>query len=105
MARINEQTADAWTKIAANVEPERPSVGKRVRITKGKRVNVEGVVAEHKRSRFSTAYRYGNDAHMHMLDMRGRRGWTVRLRTDSGENFWADADSTYVLRWDGDNWV
>jgi hypothetical protein len=97
MGVINADTASMWQKLAGSFDKDRPSPGKMVRVTKGKREGVEGLVIAHQKSRFSDAYRYGSDAHLHMLDLRGRHGWTVRVKPSNGGLFWANADHVEVL--------
>jgi hypothetical protein len=98
VSAINADTADAWRQIAKDCEATRPSAGKRVRVTGGrKHVGKEGTVLRHQISKFGDAYRYGNDASHHMRDMMGRSGWTCQVRTEAGETFWTDADNTAVL--------
>lgn len=76
---------------------QRPSAGKRIRVTRGKRKGVEGRVEIHQLSKFGKPYRYGSEASNHMKDLVGRSGWVCLIRTDAGESFWIDADKTEVL--------
>jgi hypothetical protein len=99
MSAINENTAAAWRIIAATTDTTRPSVGRRVRVTGGrKHLGKIGVVQIHERNKFNNeAYRYGSDAQHHMRDMAGRSGWRCKILTDDGEAIWVDASKTEVL--------
>ena len=89
-----------WQDVSAQLEPARPSVGKRVRstTTRGKNVGRVGTVIRHEIDRFDgSAYRYGSDASHHMRDMAGTYGWRVQVRCDDGATFWLSAMRVEVL--------
>jgi len=98
MSVITAENARAWRGLAQSVEIDRPSVGKRVRVTRGKRAGREGIVERHQLSRYGNACRYGDSASHMMRDMMGRSGWCVLVRDDAGATFWASADAVEVLR-------
>lgn len=92
MPAINADTADAWRQIASDCAAERPSVGKRVVVTRGKYKGKAGRVLKHQVSKFGAHYRYGSDASHHMMDLMGRLGWCVQIDAD-GDRFWTSADN------------
>lgn len=95
MSCINADTRSAWQELAKEASKQRPHTGRRVRITGGrKHVGKVGTVIRHQISRFTHAYRYGNDASHHLRDLNGRYGWCCQVRTDLGESFWVDAQHT-----------
>lgn len=98
MSAITSENASGWQKLADSVEPNRPTVGRRVRVTEGRKwLGSEGVVTVHWRDSGSSAWRYGGDANLHLRDMAGRYGFRVKVRRGDGVEFWCDADKVEVL--------
>lgn len=98
MSCMNTETADMWKQLAADAAAQRPIAGRRVRVTVGrKHLAKEGVVVRHIPDRYSDAFRYGNDASMHLREIQGRYGFVVQIRTDSGESFWTKAQNVEVV--------
>jgi len=95
MSAINSDTREAWQQLANDLGPQRPSVGKRVRVVSGKHLGDEGQVTWHGVDRF-TDTRYLSDAQLHLRDMEGRRGFRVRIQSE-GENFFVSADKVEVI--------
>ena len=98
MSCINADTVDAWRHIAAEASPQRPSPGRRVRVTGGrKHIGRDGVVLRHMPSRYLNAFRYGGEASHHMREIVGRYGYVVLVQPDEGPPFWVRADYVNVL--------
>ncbi len=98
MPAINDKTAAFWRDMAKELSEQRPSPGKRVRIDGGrKHQGREGIVVHHCLDRYSSAFRYGGDANLHMREMAGRSGFVILVRTDDGTEFWCKADYATVL--------
>lgn len=103
MSAINADTAEGWRKIAAQLEAQRPSAGKTVRVVGGRKHKGKiGTVQVHKLSRYSDAYRYASEAQAHMRDMRGRDGWVCRVLVlgagSYSEAVWIDARHLEVIK-------
>lgn len=94
MAVINADNKDFWQDIANKLSINRPYVGRRVKVTGGrKHLGRMGTVIRHEYDRYSSAFRYGGDANMHMREMAGRYGFIVLIKPDDGaDNFWVKAD-------------
>lgn len=96
MPAITFENAPVVQSLLSQVALEKPAVGRLVRITYGKHRGKIGVVQHHMVSRFKRPFRYGNEMQHLMTETRGRNGYVVRVRTESGEEFWCDADYTMV---------
>jgi hypothetical protein len=99
---VNTETRDAWQSIADEVSRQRPYVGRKVRVTAGrKRLGRVGTVIRHERDRFDrSTFRYGGDAHMHLAEMRGREGFAVLVQPDDGQSvepFWIKASAVECI--------
>jgi hypothetical protein len=98
MPAMNPDTRTAWQAIANDLSNQRPSVGKRVKVTGGrKHTGKTGTVSRHQPSRFVNATRYASDAQAHMREMAGRFGYVVMVSPDDGAAFWIDADKVEVI--------
>ena len=96
MSAINSDTREAWQQLANDLSPQRPSVGKRVRVVEGRKyLGDEGQVTWHGVDRFADT-RYLSDAQLHLRDMEGRRGFRVRIDTGS-DSFFVSADKVEVI--------
>ncbi len=84
-----------FNRIAADTAGQRPSVGKRVRIDRGRRKHVEGTVLRHLRNPFER--QYGSDAQQMLREVIGRYGYRVQIESPSHGTFWVDADNVTVL--------
>jgi hypothetical protein len=95
---MNAETRTAWADVARQVSAQRPDVGKRVRVTSGKRAGTVGTVERHQRSKYGQAFRYGGEANLHLREMAGRNGFAVRVRPEEGgEAFWTGGQSVEVI--------
>jgi hypothetical protein len=93
MAAITSENRDAWQALANDLDRNRPHVGRRVKVTGGRKYKGrEGTVVHHMVSRFCDPFRYASDAQAHVREMAGRFGFVVRVRDDGGAEFWVDAD-------------
>lgn len=85
-------------QVAENTADQRPSKGKRVRITKGrKHQNKEGIVFWHGWDKYNNPTRYMDNAQIVMAEILGRHGFRIGVETDDGERFFCPADSALVL--------
>ena len=98
MSVINSDTQECWQYLANEASKVRPDPGKCVRIVKGrKHLGKEGMVMKNIQDRFEDVFRYGGEAHHHMVSMRRREGFVVLIKQDDGSTFWVKADYTEVL--------
>jgi hypothetical protein len=90
-----------WTgmqKVAENTADQRPGVGKRVLITKGrKHINKTGIVFWHGWDKFNSPTRYMSNAQITMAEILGRHGFRIGVETEDGERFYCPADYAEVL--------
>jgi hypothetical protein len=93
---ITAENQSAWQKLADDLGPQRPSIGKRVQVTSGKHKGKEGTVSWHGVNKFSAAWQYCSDAQAYLREMAGRYGYRVKVDTGS-ETFFVDADKVEVL--------
>jgi hypothetical protein len=100
MPAITDDNKDFWQKLANDLAADRPFAGKTVEVVKGRKHKGKvGIVRRHQLDKFSTAYRYGNDASHHMKDMAGTYGWCCMIQDNAtGENFWVRADYLKVIQ-------
>lgn len=83
----------AGQSIADELSKDRPSVGRRVTVVKGKNHQGKtGVVFWHGRDRFSDAFRYADSAMSACLQVRGCAGYRVGIETKEGERLFVRAD-------------
>lgn len=98
MAIFTNENASAWQSLFDSVSKDRPSVGKRVRVAKGrKHLGIEGVVVWHGVNRYANT-RYLSDAQQAMRDAMGTFGYRVGIQPDDGtEKFYVDADKVEII--------
>lgn len=98
MSVITSENRAAWQSLANVCSEQRPDVGRKVKVTGGrKHIGKAGVVRIHKLSKYSTAFRYATDAQAQLREMAGRSGYCVLVQPDGGgESFWVDADKVEV---------
>ncbi len=94
---MRQEAWDALADMAPALVERRPNVGVRVRVIAGKELGAEGVVTWHGRDRFDRSSRYLDDMGRQFVDIRGTRGFRVRVTTDDGEQFFIGADKVCVL--------
>lgn len=76
MSVINDKTREAWQHIADESSKQRPCVGRRVRVDRGRKHKGKiGTVIRHQRDQFVNPFRYGSAASHHMVVMDGRYGF------------------------------
>lgn len=92
---FNADNRDAWQKLIDDLSVNRPSKGKRVRVTSGKHKEKIGYVLWHGHNKFYDV-RYKTDAQLHLMDMTGREGFRVQIDV-GGNKFFVDADKVEVL--------
>lgn len=99
MPAITAENAAGWQKIAEDLAPQRPSVGKWVRVLEGrKHVGKIGQVVRHERDRYDRVERYRSEASMHFIDMRGREGFVVLVQdARNPSRFWVKASYVVVV--------
>ena len=89
---------EAWQNLANDLAPQRPSVGKSVRVTEGrKHLGKVGKVTWHGVNKFDDLWRYQSEAQMHYRDMAGRDGYRVGIETPDGKSFFINADKVEVI--------
>lgn len=90
----------AWQaigKLAEGMAAERPSVGKRVTVTGGRKHKGKvGTVFYHRPDAFGHPFRYCNDMQRAMREARGTNGFRVGIETDDGEKFFTAANQVTV---------
>lgn len=92
MSTINSENAEAWRAIASALSRQRPIMGRRVIVVRGRKHRGEtATVVGHYLDRFDrTTFRYGNEASYHMREMAGRSGY-VCLVEGERDRFWVKA--------------
>lgn len=88
---IKSEDRDFWQSVANKKALDYPHVGRKITVVDGrKHKGKTGIVRQHRIDRYSTAFRYGNDASHYMRDMAGREGFVVLIDTGL-ETFWVKA--------------
>jgi len=98
VSAINAENRGAWQALADELSKQRPSPGRAVRVTGGRKHKGErGTVERHQVSRYSDPFRYASDAQAHMREMSGRFGFACLVRPDgNGAAFWINAEHLEV---------
>lgn len=73
-----------------------PFKGRLVKIP-GKGGSIVGRVFYHGRDRYSHAFRYGDDAAMHLIECAGRSGYRIGVESDAGKVFAKAGDAIVCL--------
>ncbi len=97
---MNSTVWDALKQVSdqGDVYKQRPSRDKRVKVVRGRKyVGESGIVCWHGVDKYDTSYRYMNDAQICLRDMIGRLGYRVKIRTESGYEFFVSADNVEVI--------
>lgn len=98
MSVINSDNRDAWQALADTCKAQFPSVGKSVKIVDGRKHKGKmGIVTWHGVNKF-VSRQYWTDAQYHLRDMQGRYGFSVRIKTVTGETFFVPAEYTEVIQ-------
>lgn len=95
MAAINADTREAWQKLADSLASQYPSVGKHVRVVNGKYTGQHGIVFYHGHDKFYDTH-YKSNAQLHLIDMIGRTGFRVGIKSDHNK-FFTSADDVEVI--------
>lgn len=100
MAAITSENASAWQQLANDLAPQRPSVGKWVRVIGGRKQKGRwGRVTRHQRTKFGSPTRYCTEASLHMQDMMGTHGFCVQVQPYDGDKpFWVNAEYVRICR-------
>lgn len=89
----------AWADLSAKLEPDRPSVGKTVKVVKGrKHLGVTGKVIWHGEDTFDDSTRYLDSAQLYLREIEGRRGYRIRIESETEGKFFLNADYVEVLQ-------
>jgi hypothetical protein len=92
------ENRQSWQELFNSLDVDRPSVGRMVRVTGGKKhLGKEGKVFWHGKDKYSDAYRYGSPAQWHFRDAAGRYGWRVGVDTGA-EKFFISADKVEIVK-------
>jgi hypothetical protein len=87
---------EQWQRLADDLSAQRPSVGKRVRVSSGKKfLGRVGIVRWHGPDKYARDY-YRTPAQLDLRDLRGRDGFRIRVESD-GESFFVGADQVEVI--------
>lgn len=93
-----ERAWDALGRFWGKLGEDAPRVGKRVRVTGGrKHKGKEGEVFWHGRNPFE-GRRYGSSIERAAQDAMGKWGFRVGIRTPSGEKFFTDAANVEIIK-------
>jgi hypothetical protein len=96
MALFTSENRQAWQNLADAHAKNRPSVGKTVTIIDGRKHKGKvGEVVWHGRDKFVST-QYWTEAQWALREIVGRYGYTVKVKTASGETFFVSADYTQV---------
>ena len=96
LTSISNISREQWQRLADDLSAQRPSVGKRVRVSSGKFRGRVGIVRWHGPDKYARDY-YRTPAQLDLRDLRGRDGFRVRVESDDGESFFAGADQVEVI--------
>ena len=92
--------SSAMQKIADNCSVDRPSVGKNVIVTEGrKHMGKSGVVITHMRDKYHPNY-HKTEASLMLQEIIGREGFVVQVKTETGEKFFVKASYVKVVQQD-----
>lgn len=92
---ITAENAPVLQSLFNAVNRDKPDVGCTVRVLRGKHTGKIGIVKKHMLSRYENPYRYGSAMQHHMIDARGRSGYTILIQQDD-ETFWVPAKNVMV---------
>lgn len=98
MALITTENAPVLQSLFNDVALDKPQIGDAARVMTGKHTGAIGIVRHHMVSRFKRPFRYGSELSHMMTQARGRHGYIVRLETEDGESFWADASQIMLCK-------
>lgn len=96
MSLWSQLSPEKGRDLASLLAQDRPSVGRVVKIISGAHTGAVGKVVWHGPSRFARGLRYADDTARACNAVRGRYGWRIRVQTEQGSAFFADADATIV---------
>ena len=88
-------SSEQWQRLVDDLSAQRPSVGKRVRVSSGKFLGRVGIVRWHGPDKYARDY-YRTPAQLDLRDLRGRDGFRIRVESD-GESFFVGADQVEVI--------
>ena len=93
-----ETSWDALKRISEQGDDQRPSVGRMVRVVKGrKHVGEVGLVTWHGKDKYCDLDRYKSPIQVAMADVVGRTGYRIRISPDDGAAFFVCADYVEVI--------
>lgn len=95
MAIFTSENRAGWQELADKLAVDRPSKGKRVRVTSGTHKGKEGVVTWHGKDKFASE-RYYTDALLVAREMFGTSGFRCRVSTEE-EAFFVNADKVEII--------
>ena len=97
MSIWGELSHEAAQQLVNQVAVQRPSVGKNVVVTEGrKHIGKRGKVFWHGLDKYSHAFRYGGDATLALRQVEGRYGFRIGIESENGERFFINADHVHV---------
>lgn len=96
MPIFTAENRSAWQEVFSSVEKDRPSVGKRITVVKGKYKGFQGVVVWHGRNKYYDT-RYMSGAQIAMMQSMGTDGYRVAIDID-GKRIFIDAKNVEILR-------
>lgn len=94
MSFFGEVSQETWKDICDKAEANRPSAGKTVKVVSGKHRGTIGLVTWHGRDKFASG-RYQSD----LDSVVGREGWRIKITTEDGASFFANAEYAEVVKW------
>ncbi|MHC4704517.1 MAG: hypothetical protein ACYTFQ_28540 [Planctomycetota bacterium] len=99
MAIFTAENADAWKTLGNSMISQKPSPGKEVYVSKGrKHKGKRGVVCRHQRDKYDDTFRYMAPASIAFAQMEGRDGYVCLVRDhDTNRTFWVKASYLLVV--------
>lgn len=97
MSFVSEVSPQLWKQLNDDAAPNRPSVGKLVKVVEGKYAGIRGKVFWHGLDRYGN--QYATDAQLALREVIGRHGCRVGILTNDGNRVFVPADYTEVIQY------
>lgn len=98
MSVITSENYNEWQALANSYKNHFPSVGKTVKVIKGRKYKgLEGVIKRHQVDQYFDT-RYSSNAQVMLREMKGREGYIVLIQPNNGSRaFWVKANYVEII--------